>query len=214
MRLVILSDTHGEHENINVPAGDVLIHCGDFSCHGDERELVGFVRWLSKISPKYGATFVIAGNHDRQLEIDPSLADVFGGVAEYLFNSSSNYRGWNFWGSCFTPAYNNWAFNLPKDGDELQKNWAQVPNNCDVLITHGPPYGVLDCVGYVKENVGCKWLRKRIEEVKPKVACWGHIHEARGLNYWSIPGTVCINATNLNGRYELVHEPVVFDLED
>jgi Icc-related predicted phosphoesterase len=213
MRLVIISDTHMEHENLMLPDGDVLIHCGDFSSYGRVNELIGFVRWLSNVAPKYGATFVIAGNHDRQLEIDPSLADVFGGVAEYLFNSGAEYKGKHFWGSPFQPAYNGWAFNLPRDGEELRKNWAQVPSNCDVLITHSPPYRILDGVSR-QDHVGCKWLRERIEQVKPKLAVWGHVHEARGLNYWSIPGTVCINATNLDGQYELVHEPVVFDLED
>lgn len=213
MRLVIISDTHGEHENINLPKGDVLIHCGDFSCHGKVRELEGFVRWLSKVSPKYGATFVIAGNHELQLEANPSLADLFNGVVEYLFNSGVEYEGKYFWGSPFQPAFNGWAFNMLRGGEELRRNWEQVPNNCDVLITHCPPYGILDSTGY-QENVGCELLRKRIEEVKPKVSCFGHIHEGRGLNYWAIPETTCINATNLDERYKLVHKPVVFDLED
>lgn len=208
MKLVILSDSHGLHEKIKIPNGDVFIHCGDFS-HGDEQSLINFISWLSKLPHKI--KLIIAGNHDSSLEINPNLSDWFGGVAEYLFNSGTSYKGINFWGSPYTPAYNNWAFNL--NDRELYNNWIKVPNNTDVLITHGPPYGILD-KNLSGVNCGCKHLLKRIVEVKPLLHCFGHIHEGSGMNYHSHPPTTFINATILNGNYNLAHQPIVYELGD
>lgn len=211
MRLVLMSDTHGYHSRVKVPPGDVLIHAGDFSAYGTEEELVRFVQWLSNLS--HACKFIVPGNHDKQLEKDPRLFDLFGGVAECLFNDETTYKGYTFWGSSFQPWFNNWSFNLPRNGEELRKNWAAMPDDCDILLTHSPPHGILD---RSDEGIhcGCELLRERIEVVKPRLSVFGHIHEARGFNDHTIEGVTCVNATLLDGAYRLVHNPVVLDVTD
>lgn len=210
MRLVIISDTHRMHNKISVPFGDVLIHTGDFSGYGSDEELVYFVQWLSTLSHK--VKLIVAGNHDRQLEAKPELADLFGGVAEYLFNSSTEYKGYKFWGSPFQPWFRNWSFNLPRGGEELRKNWAQMPNDTDILLTHSPPHGILDR-NMEGEHCGCEFLLGRVKEVKPILHCYGHIHESRGFDERSQPPTTFINATVLDAHYKLSYKPVVIDLD-
>lgn len=210
MRLVLMSDTHGRHDKVVVPPGDVLIHCGDFSYRGDEYDLMSFVGWLSKLPHK--VKLCVAGNHDSQLEANPKLSDAFSGVAEYLYNSGTTYQGLNFWGSPFQPAFNNWSFNLPRNGEELKNNWDEMPDNCDVLLTHGPSYGVLDRVGI--ELCGCELLLERVKVVKPLIHCCGHIHEGRGFNDHSVEGVAFVNATLLDGSYKMAYNPVVLDVSE
>lgn len=210
MRLVLLSDTHGYHNKVKVPPGDVLIHTGDWSGYGTEQELVCFIQWLSKLSHKI--KFVVPGNHDRALEKDPRLFDLFGGVAECLFNSEASHQGYKFWGSSFQPWFNNWAFNLPRNGEELKKNWAAMPDDTDILLTHCPPYGILDR-NQEGEHCGCELLMERVKEVKPMIHCFGHLHESRGFNEHSVEGVHFFNATLLDGAYRMVHNPIVIDVD-
>ena len=210
MRLVLMSDTHGYHSKVKVPPGDVLIHTGDWSGYGTEEELVYFVQWLSNLSHK--VKIVVPGNHDRALERDSRLLDLFGGVAECLFNDETTCRGYKFWGSPYQPWFNNWAFNLPRNGEELRKNWAQIPDDTDILLTHCPPHGILDRVG--SEACGCEFLIERVKEVKPAIHVFGHIHESRGFNEHTVEGVHFFNATLLDGAYRMVHNPIVIDVED
>ena len=67
MKLVILSDTHGYHDRLTdtLPAGDVLIHCGDVSRRSDEQSVIDFVRWFEQ--QPFDHKIYIAGNHDKYI---------------------------------------------------------------------------------------------------------------------------------------------------
>jgi len=97
----------------------------------------------------------------------------------YLENSGVEIDGVKFWGSPWQPEFFNWAFNLPR-GRRLAEIWALIPDDTEVLITHTPPYGILDRVDS-GEHVGCEDLRRALQRVKPKVHVFGHIHEDRGV---------------------------------
>lgn len=212
MRLVLMADTHGMHDKVVVPGGDVLIHAGDFCNQGTFQDAKKFVQWLSVLPHKH--KIIIAGNHDRILETDLQISDLlFGGIAEYLLDSETVINEIKFYGSPYQPEFCNWSFNLPTGGKELKQKWAMIPDDTDVLITHCPPEGVLDKVNIGGTNAGCKHLRDRVKKIKPKLHLFGHIHEGRGVNVHALAPTWCINTTICNFNYEPLFKPIVIDYD-
>ena len=137
----------------------------------------------------------------------------------YLQDSGIKIDGVNFWGSPVQPRFFNWAFNRDR-GEDLDRHWQRIPENTDVLITHGPPYGILDTTKMTMKNnpdpnghVGCEDLRRHVlERVKPKVHIFGHIHSAHGVH--EEEGITFINASQLTDRYHFRDDfnPVVFEV--
>jgi hypothetical protein len=120
-------------------------------------------------------------------------------------------RSVKIYGSPWQPEFYNWAFNLPRNGEELKAKWAAIPDYTEILITHGPAQGYLDTSGppYNEPNLGCELLTKRIKEVKPKIHVCGHIHG--GYGYMFDGDTHFFNASILNERYEFRNKPMTFD---
>jgi Icc-related predicted phosphoesterase len=199
MRLVITSDTHGRHNSIpKIPEGDFLIHAGDFMNSGHSPdEIISFNRWLSEQPIK--KRVVCAGNHDRYFQKMPEFARKFLEEATYLENAGVTIDGVSFWGSPYTPEFLNWAFMYPR-GPEANQYWDQIPEGLDVLITHGPPYGILDQAEPEGEHLGCAELLKAVQAKKPKVHIFGHIHGGAGT--YENGDTQFINAAYLNERYQ------------
>src|SRR5262245_56304965 len=125
-RLVLLSDTHGHHDKLRVPEGDVLVHAGDFCTSGKEAQVRTFARWLAK--QPHPHKIVIAGNHDRCLEIHIPLGDELfqQAGATYLLDRAATVAGLRFYGSPWQPEFLNWAFNLPR-GEPLRAVWSKIP---------------------------------------------------------------------------------------
>lgn len=211
MKLVFISDTHGEHEELTLPEGDILFHCGDFMTDGySVFEAKDFLEWFSNIGT-FKHRILIAGNHDRLFEDIPTI--LLHGIDNitYLQDSFVIIEGIKIYGTPYQPAFRNWAFNLPRDGEQLKSKWEQIPMDTDILLTHSPPYGVLD---KVEEgvNVGCKMMKKRVEEVKPTIHAFGHVHECPGEEELD---THYINAAVVDRQYNCVNNPitVVFNKE-
>jgi hypothetical protein len=118
------------------------------------------------------------------------------------------------YGSPWQPEFYNWAFNLPRNGEVLKEKWDEIPNDTDILITHGPPHGIRDFVvdRSGASQVGCELLRERVDELKPLMHIFGHIHGAYGVAY--IKETVFINACICTERYDPINKPLVFDLKE
>jgi hypothetical protein len=114
----------------------------------------------------------------------------------------------HIWGAPWQPEFCNWAFNLPRNGEEIKGKWNLIPQNTDILITHGPPFGKLDFVNR-GGNVGCEELLSRVGDVKPKIHVFGHIHE--GAGYVFDGTTHFFNASVLNDRYEFRNKPITID---
>ena len=172
-RLVVMSDTHGSHLGVQVPDGDVLIHCGDFCSHGQYIDALKFVNWFGTHPHKH--KIFIAGNHDRWMENAPDEAEgILTGykTIDYLKDDwiivgdddphSANVKTAKIYGSPWQPEFYNWAFNLPRNGWELGQKWSNIPNDTEILVTHGPPWGYLDVTPYGNLNVGCELLRVRV----------------------------------------------------
>lgn len=220
MEITFISDTHWlvrdaqdrlDMEDL-LPGGPILVHAGDVSGRGTEAEIRRFLDWFSKLP--YMHKVLIAGNHDFFFEV-AKPEEVAALIAEYpgityLNDSGATIEGIKFWGSPVTPFFHNWAFN--RWPDEIKPHWDMIPEEVDVLITHGPPKGILDYTEYDRDNVGCSLLLEKVKQVKPKVHVFGHIHEARGKK--EIDDTVFINASMVTLRYELRYEmPYIVNVE-
>lgn len=218
MKIVGISDTH-QYEIENLPKGDMLIHAGDFCSFGTEIEVHKFLDWFKDL--EYESKILIAGNHDRPLA-DSKFLYWFEKKCErlginYLMDSGIEINGIKFWGSPWQPEFNNWAFNLPR-GLPLDEKWNLIPDDTDILITHGPPYGILDeCPDMRKRrkmcHVGCGRLRKHVEDrLNLKAHFFGHIHESHGV--YTLNNTKYFNLTICDGRFRPFNEPAVYEVKE
>jgi len=207
VKIVFLSDTHNRHNYVDVPDGDVVCHCGDVSMRGSEDEVASFLYWYSNLPHKN--KLFIAGNHDFLFEKAPMVSGAL--LSEYpevtyLRDSLAEIDGVKFWGSPWQPRFFDWAFNVDR-GEAIRAKWDAVPS-CDVLLTHGPPQGVLDRVG--GDYVGCEELLASIPRIRPKVHAFGHIHENHGIIEEA--GVKFVNCALLDERYKICAEPIVLEI--
>ena len=213
MRLVILSDTHAQPlSKWVIPAGDVLIHAGDF-CQGRTVPLDAVRTFNDEMAAlPHEHKLLVGGNHDWPLQLEAEAARAMLTAVTYLEDGGVTINGVRFYGSPWQPDYRFWAFNLPRRCLELKAKWAAVPDDTDVLITHSPAFGILDWSRSSQENVGCELLRRRLETFSPKLHIFGHVHESRG--HEENNGTIHVNAASVDIDYEPVNTPVVVDLDE
>ena len=227
MKVTLISDTHTKHKQLNgdLPGGDLLIHAGDFMNSGyDKTDATEFFDWFDKID-NYDDKIFIAGNHDRIMQNEPEkMLGLLTGykTIEYLQDEQLTlyFDGPNgdfpednvrIYGSPWQPEFYNWAFNLPRNGEELKAKWNAIPTNTDILITHGPAFGKLDDVeGRRGQHLGCELLAEHINTVaRPKIHVCGHIHS--GYGYYFDGQTHYFNASILNERYNYTNKPFNFE---
>jgi len=208
MKIIAISDTHGQHraKSLILPDGDMIIHAGDLSTKGELSSVVDFLDWFSSLDYKYKV--FIAGNHDFWFEkaTDDKVQELIPENVIYLNDSGINIEGINIWGSPIQPYFYNWAFNR-KRGKDIKKHWDLIPQNTDILITHGPAFSILDKTTR-NDLAGCQDLLAKIKEVSPRYHIFGHIHEAYGeLEQFGIK---FVNASLMNERYKLKNNPIEF----
>lgn len=188
MKTVIhhISDTHCLAASLKLPDNiDILIHSGDASNSkmkfANEVEMLDFLNWYEKAPAKY--KIFVAGNHDTSVEKNLITRKDFesAGII-YLENSSTEVLGFNIFGTPVTPSYGEgWAFN--KKRDKMHEIWDKVPEDTDIIISHGPPKGILD-LSLDRDNrleqCGDLSFRKCTDRIKPKLVCFGHIHNHKG----------------------------------
>lgn len=191
MRILATSDTHTYNDELLLmidrvykdESFDVFVHAGDFTNIGSIFDVERFNDMLGKIPAEH--KIVIAGNHDWCLQTERWVAEGEITNATYLRDSSITIDGVKFYGSPWTPEFMDWAFNLSPA--YLQDAWSIIPEDVDVLITHGPAKGILDY------DLGCKYLFDRIQRLKNlKAHIFGHIHEGYGRT--NIDGVEHLNA--------------------
>jgi len=199
MKIVLIADTHNCTPEL--PDGDILIHAGDGTSRGTREEAEQFDEWLGTL--KFKQILFTPGNHDFCFEKNRDILK----NATTLINEGIVIDGVSFWASPYTLTKFNWAFMKPEN--ELAEIWRYIPDKVDVLITHGPPRGILDRT-ISGENAGSQSLLDRSRIVKPKVHVFGHIHETYGSQYNR--GVHYINVSVLNEYYQNVNKPVVVDV--
>lgn len=217
-RITVISDTHGKHEKLNsfLDGGDILIHAGDISSMGHNHEITNFCKWFDGID-NYDLKVFIAGNHDYGFEerwdevsqIVNSYKTITYLQDDWVGFQKNNLKEIRIWGSPWQPEFYSWAFNLPRNGNELEAKWNEIPTDTDILITHGPAWGYVDTVIGRTDHLGCEKLIDRIEQIKPTIHICGHIHS--GYGYQTNGNTHFINASVLNEQYVFSQKPITFD---
>jgi Icc-related predicted phosphoesterase len=217
MKIVCISDTHSKHEGLVLPAGDVLVHAGDWTGRGSEKSTIEFLKWLNY--QPYKHKVFISGNHDFYGEQHSKafrlLVALHAPNCIYLENSAVAINGVKFYGAPQTPRFFDWAFNVNR-GPDIKKYWDAIDADTDVLITHGPSMGVMDLVvvGYSPncgEHVGCQDLADRIEQLpKLQAHIFGHIHSGHGKK--KIGKIIHVNAATCSEEYKPVNRPIVISV--
>lgn len=216
MKILHISDTHGMHDQIpkeRFDGIDMVIHSGDCSnspfLTSSNIEVLDFLDWYERVPVKYKV--FVAGNHDTAIERKGVTSDTIKAYGIiYLENDSIEIEGIKIWGSPITPTFGEWAF--MKARDKTHFVWDTIPNDTDIVITHGPPKGVRDLTrnrDNSLEMCGDKALVTAITRVKPKLVLFGHIHnfkdiENQGVStYHRLPNTKFSNATCVeDGRFD------------
>jgi len=211
IKLVCLSDTHSKHKQVIVPDGDILIHAGDLTPRGNYYEFISVANWFRELKNRFQHRIMIAGNHDWGLQINRNsvIKTLFDEDLIYLQDESIELCGIKFHGSPWTPQFYNWAF-MDHD-EELAQYWAKIPGDTQVLITHGPPFGILD---QESDNARCgsKSLLSRIASLQHLTQhIFGHIHE--GYGSIKIQDVSFHNVASLNGAYKYQNPPQIIEIE-
>ena len=224
-RIVCISDTHEQHRAITVPDGDILIHAGDLTYTGGHEQLRSAMAWMASLP--HAHKIFVAGNHDWGF--DELTRDGYDNTATratlkyeagamglvYLQDAAADAAGLKVWGSADQPEFCGWAFN--RTGPELLAKWATIPEDVDIVVTHGPPYGIGDATKHGL-NVGCKHLQSRLYSLtRLRMHVCGHIHEGYGHRRMSEPfnpdGVIhYVNASICNVSYNPINAPIVVDL--
>jgi Icc-related predicted phosphoesterase len=206
-----MSDTHLRHKvfPLQVPEADILIHSGDACLNGTAYEFREFMEWFGSLKARIAKIFV-AGNHDVLFEKQAAFArSLIPKEVTYLQDDPVEIEGLKIYGSPWQPEFCDWSFNLPR-GHRLREKWNKIPRDTDVLVTHGPPMGVLD-LNYDGEHVGCADLRDVVERVKPRLHVFGHIHGDYGQA--KLGRTLFVNASICDEAYRPIHDPVVVEIQ-
>lgn len=188
MRILQISDTHNRHRLLtNLPAADVIVHCGDFTDNGTEEEVLDFLNWYIGLPYKY--KIFVTGNHDLCLWDAKDIEDLPENVF-FLQDRGVTIEGVKFFGI----AYNH--------------SESLIPEGTNFAITHEPPIMILD------QSAGIHWgnapLFRRIMDVKPQFHLFGHAHEGYGIVEQN--NTIFSNASVLDDQYRLCHSPQQFML--
>ncbi|MCH4821968.1 metallophosphatase domain-containing protein [Gramella lutea] len=204
MRLICLADTHNEHQNIPIPEGDIVIHAGDCTDGGTINETKKFLEWFSTLPHK--TKILVPGNHDFYFEKPENLGNIPENI-HLLVDQEIIINGIKFWGSPVTPGMENWAFNRER-GKKIREHWNLIPDDTDILITHTPPYGILDEIDSGL-SLGCEELTQVLPLVQPKLHLFGHVHNASGSTKQN--GIKYFNLSILDERMRIMHSPVIID---
>ncbi len=213
-----IADLHGYYPKLE--GGDLLIVAGDLTARHTPLETVGVLEWLEK--QEYRKIIFIAGNHDTQLVEDEEYEVFFDGKIfdikwsekiEYLCDSGIEFEGLKIWGSPWSlsfPGINPKCTAFTGDEEKLMDSYDKIPKDTDILITHGPAFGILD---KTKDNrhVGSKSLSSLLRfSCQPKIHLHGHIHESYGRSFpvYNEKIVITANASIVNEKYEHVNEPI------
>jgi predicted phosphohydrolase len=220
MRCWLISDTHNHHAKLNVPNGlDVVIHCGDESECGNEwlnePEARAFFEWYSSLDG--GIKMFVPGNHSTAVERGLIRPDQYPEI-QFLIHEQIKLDGLVVFGTPYTPKFFDWAYMRARE--DLDIVWQSIPDNVDILISHGPPKGILDVTRDLDTrepiHVGSKSLMRHVKQrIKPMLHAFGHIHDEPGIRNFGVSeasGITFVNCSCCNLGSKLVNHGLVVDL--
>ncbi len=215
MKISAVSDIHGELPHI--PSGDLLIVAGDLTATDKVSQYHVFFMWLDGL--KFKKKIYIGGNHDRflaQCANSRDCADIIYSPEcekqEYLWDSGTEYNGVKIWGMPWNIAFsgqNPLAAAFSINEEEMAEKCALIPDDTQILVTHSPPYGILDGSRNIN-RFGSRSLMKRIMELpKLRYHFFGHIHEGYGYNkvMRGDRSMHFFNCSHLDRYYEAMNKP-------
>lgn len=216
LTIVAISDVHGKFNKLEIPECDILISCGDYSFVGQDHEIRNFHKWLDKQPAKH--IISVQGNHERgvqaQFSLSEQLAKDVCPRVHFIDEGLIELEGLKIWCSAYTPTFFNWAY-MKDRGPEIKEHWDRIPDDTDILVTHGPPYGILDKVeiqhpsGHIIEKfTGCVDLLDRVKQL-PKLQAhfFGHIHEGHGKD------GIFHNVSICDEHYKPINEPRIVEIK-
>jgi Icc-related predicted phosphoesterase len=203
MDLVVLSDTHELHRDVEVPGGDLLLFCGDLSMFSKSLSAIrDFNEWLGELPHRW--KLVVPGNHKFFIEENPCKRSILS-HARVLIDEEIIIGGLKIYGSPMTPLSGG-AFGKSSPLDR-KRHWAKIPEDIDVLVTHGPPHGILDRSPGQTEHIGDQELSARLKYLPSlRLHCFGHVHGGYGSHEQG--GVLFINAALLGPMGDIAHHPV------
>jgi len=207
MRVVAISDTHGYHDGLVIPPCDLLIHAGDASWMGRVDELVPFIRWLGE--QRAETKVFVPGNHDwgfDNIDRDLLLEECKESGVTCLIHEDVMVRGVRIFGTPYQPNFGVWAFNRD---DAWREGANTIIPECDILVSHAPPQGILDEVPG-KGSVGDIHLRTTAIDVGAKYHIFGHIHEGYGVLAQN--GVTYVNASICTAGYNPKNTPILLHI--
>lgn len=198
MRIALISDTHQQHSKIAVPECDLLIHSGDACNSGSMSEFASFANWMEEQTQAKHKIYV-PGNHDWLVERSFNMAKGLLGSTHLLVGAAIEIEGCKIYGLPWSSAFCNWAFQADDIGlneyryRHMDDYLKEIPLDTDILVTHGPPFGILDQNEY-GESCGSKTVRNWLDRktLKPTLYVCGHIHQ--GVGYCKVGNVHILNA--------------------
>jgi len=202
LQIVLLSDTHELFREVDVPDGDILLCAGDWTMQSRSlRSIVDFNKWLGELPHRH--KIGVPGNHETYLQTDPANRSLVTN-AILLINEGVEIEGLRIWGSPVTPVGPAFAMG---SAEERRRLYTTIPAETEVLITHGPPYGILDSSPDFRIHGGDRELYDAVRRVKPLLHVFGHIHGGHGI--FATEVTTFVNAALLGPDGDINHKPVV-----
>lgn len=217
MKICCISDTHDQHYKLEIPECDLLIHAGDLTSTGKRTQVERFSEWFSGL-PQARNKVCIAGNHDFILQDHSGM--MYGLPNKnytYLEDSSTVIDGVKIYGTPWTPRFYDWAFNASRNENypfenlpSLRQIFNIIPKDTEILICHGPPFGIMDET-LEKDRTGSKEMLDIIQTLPNlKLYVCGHIHEAYGVK--KIDKVTYVNASSLGRDYFTVNKPIMIEI--
>jgi Icc-related predicted phosphoesterase len=224
MKITCVADLHGFYPKLD--GGDLLIIAGDLTAKDTQSEYLIFREWLR--SQDYRKKIFIAGNHDGCIKKGLFYFNDDWMGAEYLFDSGTEFEGLKIWGSPWTPLFreiNPRCKAFMKMDSHLSDKLEMIPMKTDILITHGPAYGILDAVKDLSAGFENNYIRhcgsqslyywlKYVE--RPKLHIFGHIHEGYGIEEHFVSYNdqmmKSINCSHVDENYKPVNKPINIEI--
>jgi Icc-related predicted phosphoesterase len=209
MRVCCIADLHG-HVPADVPPCDLLLIAGDLG-PDDPREGAAwlrqlFVPWLERQPAAEVAA--IAGNHDYMALRRPELLREVA-AWRYLENDAAIVAGLRVAGSSWSLTFGIWPMQAPEE--ELEDMWQSIPDDTEVVLVHGPPYGYCDLTARGVHGGSRTLLRRLLELPRLRLVCTGHIHEGYGQAVLPT-GALVVNASLVDVALRPVNAPILVDL--
>jgi len=216
MKIVAISDTHSKHRTLTVPDADTIVCAGDISFKGEFNIVEDFVNWMAALPIKNKV--MIFGNHEvgmaHGLKREAALKLLQDSGIIYLEDSGTEIDGIKFWGSPVQPRFFDWEWNRNR-GPDINAHWKLIPANTNVLITHGPPHGILDLVNNSigrDPHQGCEDLRRKVDTLDQlKLHVFGHLHREGG-NQSIIDNKIFVNAAICDDAYNPSRPPILIEI--